>query len=167
MDPLDQLHDITLAEPISWWPLAIGWWIALVIIVAVIITSSVLYMKKRRQNAGFRAAKKELQLIRNHASSPYETLTQVNALLKRCSRVYTNSEDMNALHGIEWQHYLSTWLPNKHKQLFTQQSEQGFTNLYKVSHGSDLGEVSNQFYNAANLWLNNANPKYHKEVCSV
>ena len=31
MDLLDQLHDIEGLDPISWWPLAPGWWILIVI----------------------------------------------------------------------------------------------------------------------------------------
>ena len=36
-NPLDQLRDIHLPEPISWWPLAPGWWLLIIIALALMV----------------------------------------------------------------------------------------------------------------------------------
>lgn len=36
MDPLSQLHDIQLPEPITWWPLAFGWYLLIASVFLII-----------------------------------------------------------------------------------------------------------------------------------
>ncbi len=47
MSPLlEQLHDIEGLDPISWWPLAIGWWV-LIIIGGCVITAAIYFAVSR------------------------------------------------------------------------------------------------------------------------
>lgn len=47
-DPLADLADITVKEGVSWWPLAIGWWIVIVV-VGVLAVAVVIYLWRRIQ----------------------------------------------------------------------------------------------------------------------
>ena len=36
-DPLAQLRDIHLPEPVSWWPPALGWWLVAMTVMTLLI----------------------------------------------------------------------------------------------------------------------------------
>jgi len=62
-NPLDQLRDIHLPEPISWWPLAPGWWI--LIIASCLLLAWLINLLYRRYIAKLyrRQALKKLQQL--------------------------------------------------------------------------------------------------------
>lgn len=51
MNPLDGLADITVPTQVSIWPLAWGYWLAIVIVVVVIVLSVYGFIKKRKRAA--------------------------------------------------------------------------------------------------------------------
>ena len=66
-NPLDQLRDIHLPEPISWWPLAPGWWLLIIISLALAAwTTRFVYRR-------YRAA-----LYRRQALKKLNQLTELN-----------------------------------------------------------------------------------------
>lgn len=107
MDPstlLSQLKDIHAPEPISMWPLAIGWWL-LIVLITIVITSLCYYLlKSRLQNTWKRQAIKTF----NELSSAYrqepstEKLLQINRLLKQALSSANNTRDYLHLCGSEW-----------------------------------------------------------------
>ena len=82
----EQLRDIQTPEPVSWWPMAPGWWI---LIVLAVILSFVLfrYIRNRRQEREYRNYLiEELEAtynewLKNQNTSNY--CQQANQLLKR------------------------------------------------------------------------------------
>ena len=150
MDQLEQLHDITLTQPVDWWPLALGWWLVITVFsccVIAIITMSVLH---HRRNRARRAALRELALLTDKNDSPSQQVANINALLKRCASHYFERESVSTLHGKAWQNFLSEHLVPKHQTLFRSLSDEAFESLYYVTVSQN---TSDQFLRAAKLWL--------------
>lgn len=86
-DPLAQLRDIHLPEPISWWPLAPGWWLLAALILGVLFFSIRWLIKYRAKNCYRKEAHRLLTLI--PINSPNDNLKQcqnIMGLLRRVAR---------------------------------------------------------------------------------
>ncbi|MES3008094.1 MAG: DUF4381 domain-containing protein [Pseudomonadota bacterium] len=118
-DPLSQLADIHLPEPVGLWPLAPGWWILLVI---VLITAAILL---RRYYAGWKQRRicsfaiRELDKCVNEfraakaadAQADVDLLklnfvNEVNAVLRRVALKHFPQELPASLSGDQWITYL-------------------------------------------------------------
>lgn len=96
---LEQLKDIHLPEPISWWPLAWGWWIVLVLLALVIVALIVRHCRGRI----YRATLAELADIpRDNAIAQSQALS---TLLKRVG-LY-RGRTIASLSGQDWAEYLT------------------------------------------------------------
>ena len=62
-DPLAQLRDIQLPEPISWWPLALGWWVLIVLAAGILGWAALLLIRRYRANLYRRQAIHKLAQI--------------------------------------------------------------------------------------------------------
>lgn len=109
-DPLAQLKDIHLPSPISWWPLAPGWYI--VIAFALILTLALAYRMYKRH--GYALAKKQALRLLNTYQEQYEkkpnapvTSAQISELLRRVALVYYPREEVASLHGEAWLNFLN------------------------------------------------------------
>lgn len=108
-DPLAQLRDIHLPEPIGWWPLAIGWYILIALgLLSAIIIAHWLYKKHRHALP----KKQALRLLNNYIKQ-YEqerngtqTSARISELLRRVALVYFPRERVASLHGEEWLKFL-------------------------------------------------------------
>ena len=102
------LRDIHLPEPITWWPLAPGWWLLLgLLIVGVLL---VLFLKKRHYQRRFkRASLHELQKIRDRWQES-QNLTQlvkaISALLRRTAISYYPRQNIAGLTDADWLRFL-------------------------------------------------------------
>lgn len=67
-DPLAQLRDIHLPEPISWWPLAPGWWALIILCLALSIWLVSRAVQRWRANLYRRQALQKLTLLNNELS---------------------------------------------------------------------------------------------------
>jgi hypothetical protein len=83
-DPLAQLRDIHLPEPISWWPLAPGWWLLAVVIIGVLFFSIRWLVKRRARNCYRKEARRVLADI--SALSPNDNLKQCQDILSLLRR---------------------------------------------------------------------------------
>lgn len=68
-DPLPQLRDIHLPDPVSWWPPAPGWWILAIIVVTTLFFLSRWLIKRRANNCYRREAIQQLNRIATTANS--------------------------------------------------------------------------------------------------
>jgi hypothetical protein len=62
-DSLAQLRDIQLPEPISWWPLAPGWWVLIILATGIFGWAGLLLIKRYRANLYRRQAALKLGQI--------------------------------------------------------------------------------------------------------
>lgn len=113
-NPLEQLRDIHLGDPIGAWPLAYGWYILIaltIIALTLLITFTCRFIKNRRPK---KLALKELKRIEiNYLSNadPHKTAYQITVLLKRVCFAYYPRKKIASLHGDVWFDFLgkSPW----------------------------------------------------------
>ena len=124
MNPLDQLQPTIAPPPVSWWPLAPGWWALLVLIPLLLWGLWYLrrYLPRRQQRS--RQAEQPLDPQRQAALAelarlvrPYDGqhagpwLQQLNALLKRLARADYPNDNSHVLSGRAWLAFLDNRCP--------------------------------------------------------
>jgi hypothetical protein len=100
------LRDIHLPDAISWWSLAIGWWITMLVIPMLLWISFLIYKRLTRKTA-IKSAKKLLaQLKQDAIKSDAEKLIEVSALIRRVAISIASREECASLTGQAWLEYL-------------------------------------------------------------
>lgn len=109
MDPAEiPLRDIHLPEPISWWPLAPGWWLVLGIVVVAVIAAA-LYWQWRERRRIRRSALSELTAIETRYGEHRDThrLAQELSRLARRAALATDPSRIGAAEtGAAWRERL-------------------------------------------------------------
>jgi hypothetical protein len=102
------LRDIHLPDPISWWPIAPGWWlliVSLLLIIAVIFISRKIYLGKQLK----RDIISELENIKlqfNKTQNKSQLAKSLSILLRRASISYYPENNIAGLTGNNWLNYL-------------------------------------------------------------
>ena len=124
MNPLDQLQPTIAPPPVSWWPLAPGWWALLVLLPLLLWGLWYLrrYLPQRRQ--AVQTQEQPLDPLRQAALAelarlvrPYDDqhagpwLQQLNALLKRLARAHYPNDNSHVLSGRAWLAFLDSRCP--------------------------------------------------------
>jgi len=97
---LENLRDIVMPEPVSWWPLAPGWWVLLGCVAVGAIVTIVRLVRRWRANAYRRAALQELKSA--------DTVAAIADVLKRTALCAWPRSDVAALSGTAWCDWLAT-----------------------------------------------------------
>ena len=121
----ENLRDIHLPEPISWWPLAFGWWVLFAIFLLAITALTVRHLRRKKAKIYRGIARAELlkhyeQWQQEQNSSQY--LQNVNAVLRRCAMHASNkhkpeptlpstNKKLAGLTGQHWGDYLALVAP--------------------------------------------------------
>jgi len=101
------LRDIHLPDSVSWWPLAIGWWLLplLVVLISFSVYKFVKYKKKNKKIAYKKIAFNEFNSLRaqykNNENSA-ELIRDISALLRRIALSYLPRENVASLTGSQW-----------------------------------------------------------------
>ncbi|MCW8856790.1 MAG: DUF4381 domain-containing protein [Kangiella sp.] len=144
---LEQLRDIHLPEGVSWWPLAIGWWIAAAIIMAVIVLLITKAILQQRRKRFAQYALIELDDIVHSADNDW--LMQTQQIMRRASLCYFPKSQVAAMDTKHW----IILLYQTGSDIWTQQSlqllEQG---VYRNPDSIDPAH-RDQFLQEASLWL--------------
>ena len=109
MDPLSQLRDIHLPDPVGLWPLAPGWWITAVILLAIAGVMFRLIRNRIRQGAPRRNALRELaSCYRTFGIDGNESkyIININILLKKVAAHYYGRSRIAKLSGDAWLAFL-------------------------------------------------------------
>lgn len=124
------LRDIHLPEPVSWWPIAPGWWMIIftaLIITAIIFLSRKIYRSKQLKrdiHAELDAIKLQFQKTGNRS----RLAKSLSILLRRASISFYPSKNIAGLTGESWLAYLDDTNANPIKNKMFQ-SEVGQTLL--------------------------------------
>ena len=148
MDPLAQLQDITTPEPISQFPMAIGWWILLTLICLIIVVLI-------RQFKKYQALRKTQKVAIKQISKNLTNLAETIRILKTAAMAYLPRNEIAALSGQQLADYLTSKLPEKNQQAFIDNSANVWQQLYQKDASE---QIDNNFNQAAIHWLKNALP---------
>jgi hypothetical protein len=119
-DPLTQLRDIHLPDPISIWPPAIGWWLlmAIIIVLAIAIRWAIkrhLVYKKRQLMINHELANVLADYKRKGNFQVY--IQALSELLKRAAISLRNDSHVAAYSGEQWQQYIKQYTSVDQKDL--------------------------------------------------
>jgi hypothetical protein len=107
-DPLAQLRDIHLPQPVEAWPPGPGWWLLGALLLALLGSLAWWTVKRYRGNAWRRQAYRELdRTYRDWQSHGDDSLflQQLSEILKRAA-IRGEARDVAALCGARWSQYL-------------------------------------------------------------
>lgn len=115
-DPLSQLNDIIAPEPITWWPLAWGWYIVIAIVLAA-LGGAIYFLIKRHQT--LKAKKETVNLLKalHDEPHPQKVVKQTNEILKRAALAYAPRDMIARLSGDKWLNVINHWAPSEQHQI--------------------------------------------------
>lgn len=160
MDPLNTAqaavinlpNDITTPQPISQFPIAIGWWCLLIIVIALSIFT---FTTIKKYKAKRRIQKQAINAIELSSSTISETIS----ILKWAAMAYFPRQELASLSGNKLFSYLASKSPEAQKINFTKHCELIVESLYTKDNNTI---VQVEFNRAAVDWLTYALPP--KEV---
>lgn len=126
-DPLAQLRDIHLPDPVSWWPPAPGWWLLASVFFAAAWAASFFLGRYLRRNRYRKAAMRELQMIKENrlGLSSRDIVEQLARLLRQVAMQTCGRETVAPLSGTAWLRFLDN---------------RGDTDQFTAGPGKVLGE---------------------------
>jgi hypothetical protein len=145
-DPLATLRDIHLPEAISWWPLAPGWWLAIILICAVIGVMSARLYRNHQRRLYRRQALLELQRIEGLAD-PRQLVELLDTLRRTAISAYPKQSFANLGPG-DFLNFLKNTCAEPIFQTIPSNLE---ALLY--SDQSATQQVLEDFFNSARVWI--------------
>ena len=107
-DPLGDLRDIHLPDPVSWWPPAPGWWIVVGLAIGFILVAVWAYRRWKTPTA-YQSARHELQGLRETYAANRQNsklVTGLSILLRRYAIALYGREHVAGLTGQQWLRFL-------------------------------------------------------------
>lgn len=126
-DPLANLADIHLPDPVTNWPPAIGWWLLALLAIALVIGLIVWLVKRYRKLAFRREALAQLSEIKAQVpdSDPIAIAMELSGLLKQVAITVFGRHHTAGLNGDAWLQFLD---------------EKGKTETFSAGEGRVLGD---------------------------
>lgn len=126
-NPLElPLRDVHIPEAISWWPVAMGWWITMLLIPMLLWISFLIYKRLTRKTAIKTAKKLLVELKQDATKSDAEKLIEISALVRRVAMSVSSRAECASLTGSAWLAYLDKSVKDNG---FTQGAGQCLANL--------------------------------------
>ena len=153
-DPLGDLRDIHLPDPVSWWPPAPGWWILGGLAIGVIVLAVWGYRRWRTPTT-YQSVRHELQGLRETYAAnrqDHKLVAGLSILIRRYAIALYGREQVAGLTGQQWLSFLDK---TGKTSLFTS----GVGNvLISVPYGSQEQVNGEELLSAVDQWLMN-NPR--------
>jgi hypothetical protein len=109
-DVLAQLKDIHLPNAVSWWPLALGWWIVLMIGVGLLLAGVYFYRRWQRKSPQELIIAQSLQLfhaLQTQSLTPKVFIMELSELLRRTALSLYGRKTIANLAGDDWLQFLN------------------------------------------------------------
>jgi hypothetical protein len=107
-DSLEQLRDIHLPAPVSWWPPAPGWWVVGLLILSAIAAG--VWWYRNPSVRAYRVARKELVHLREQHQASQDDVTlvkELSVLLRRYALAVFGRQRVASLIGNAWMMFLN------------------------------------------------------------
>ncbi|QGU33119.1 DUF4381 domain-containing protein [Thermochromatium tepidum] len=107
-DPLADLRDWHLPEPVSWWPPAPGWWLVAVVLIALVLVVRPWWRRRSRASVQ-RAARRELARLGRELAVHGDRrryLAELSHLLRRLALARYPRAQVAGLVGEDWLAFL-------------------------------------------------------------
>lgn len=114
MASIAELKDIPAPVPVSWLPLAAGWWVVGGLILLGLLVFTFVRWRRWWRNRYRREAQVELAAIERAAANPStrdEALAAIPVLVKRTVLVWAPRREVGPLSGEAWLRYLDRTYP--------------------------------------------------------
>ena len=108
-NPLVNLKDIHLPPPVSFWPLAPGWWILAVLMISSLFIVGVWFYrqhKKRKPKTEALRILKDLQILYLNSQDEVTSLRSLSNLLRRTALTFHDKDAVASLQGSSWLEFL-------------------------------------------------------------
>ncbi|MDY0189183.1 MAG: DUF4381 domain-containing protein [Desulfuromonas sp.] len=112
------LRDIHLPQPVSWWPLAPGWWLLLALGVIILI-ASLFAWRRYKQRRYRRIALRQLSMMENNLRTDNDQqllLQELSKLLRHMAVLHYPAQQCAGLCAEKWLSFLDSTLPTKQQQ---------------------------------------------------
>lgn len=106
---MPELHDIVLAEPVSWAPQTMGWWILFALVLLAAVAASISAVRRHRANRYRRSALERLERIEQAlatADTRAGAMTALPVLVKQTALAFRPRNEVAALNGEAWLEFL-------------------------------------------------------------
>lgn len=113
---LEELHDIEGIDPVSWWPLATGWWVLLGIVLAALCVLIVYYIRRLAYIRSWKNdALKQLNLLGKNLNenNSRETAEALSEYIRRIALTLYSRKECAGLVGDDWLDWLEKHDPKK------------------------------------------------------
>ena len=109
------LRDIHLPEPVSWWPLAPGWWITLGLLVLAAVVGYLLKLARERQQLTKQSLDEFTRLVSRYQADrdARSLLSDISQLIRRVSITQFEHESIAGLTGDAWLEFLDRTMESK------------------------------------------------------
>lgn len=106
---LAQLKDVHYPSPVSWWPLAPGWYllavaVAIIVVIVGIIMNKYRLKQQRRRNALTQLT--DLRLRYNNGTHLRQILPSLSILIRKIALAIEPREEIASLQSTQWLEYL-------------------------------------------------------------
>jgi hypothetical protein len=153
-DPLAQLRDIHLPEPILWWPLAPGWWVLIILLLGTFTWLAIKAMQGYQANLYRRQAQQKLSLLNADLTFTSEQkLVMVFEILKQS---VNSAYPRHHYSSLEFSAFVAFLQSSCDKTLFELLPKDIDALLYgKAAETDDNEPIMNDVFSSGQNWVKN------------